>query len=111
MAVYFVGSTGMHFRITAMIKLTAPIKMLNSHNSQLSGTVPAKVPKNSTIMAWKVTEETTMIMNIQLLNMSWKTFIFSISRLFISLNTWYVKNNKNKKNISHFIISCLERIN
>ena len=91
MAERLVGSTGMHFRRAEMIKLKEPIKTLNSHNSHLSGTVPAKVHNSSTIMAWKVTEETTMVMNIQLLNMSWKTFIFSMSRLFTSLNIWYME--------------------
>lgn len=80
-------STGMHFRRTATSKLTAPIKTLANHNSQLSGTVSANVPKNSIIMTWKVTVETMTIINVQLSKMPLKTFIFSISRLFISLNT------------------------
>ena len=78
----------MHFKMTARGMLTAPIKMLSNQSFQPKGTVLAKVPKNSTMITWNATVESRTPMKIQLLNIPRNTFIFSMSRLLISLNTW-----------------------
>ncbi|MFS7977656.1 hypothetical protein Hanom_Chr10g00906611 [Helianthus anomalus] len=78
----------MHFKTTAIGMPTNPIPMLSNHRSRSRGTVLAKVPRNSTMMIWKTIVANMTPMNIQLLNIPRKMFIFSISRLFTSLNTY-----------------------
>jgi hypothetical protein len=73
--------------MTPTIKLMDPRPTLTSHSCQLSGTVLAKVPRNSMITTWKAAVTAMIPMKIQLLNMPRKTLIFCISLLFISLNT------------------------
>ena len=95
----------MHFRMTARGTPIAPIRMLINQSCQLKGTVLAKVPKNSTITAWNATVEATTPMNIQLLSMPWNTFIFSIWRLLISLNTWWGEGKENTMWVYEFSFS------
>ena len=90
----------MHFRMTATSKLTDPSNTLSNHNCQLSGTVLAKSPRNSTMITWKATVPTMTPRNIQLSNMPRNMFIFSISRLFILLNTWEKKSRR--RNNAHY---------
>lgn len=84
----FPFSTGMHLRITEMIILIEPRTILNNHNSELNGTVFAKVQRSSTMSTWNITVADNIPTKIQFLNIPRKTLILSISLLFISLKTW-----------------------
>ena len=79
----------MHLRPTARIMLMAPITMQRSQCCQLKGTVLANAPRNSTMITWNPTVAVITATNTQLLNIPLNTFIFSISRLFTSLNTCF----------------------
>lgn len=87
--------------------LIAPIRTLSNQSCQFRGTVLAKVPRNSTMMIWNATVEKIIPTNIQLLNMPLNTFIFSISRLFISLKTCQKRDQRKTIKTIHSIICIL----
>lgn len=83
--------TGISFKIAAIGMPRNPMMTLKYHCDKVRGVVFANVPRNSTIMIWKMIVEPRTETKTQFSSMPLKTLICSISRELISLKACRTK--------------------